>query len=102
AWTVYEPTIALRDLAPPSLALAATGPPRLEAAVASPLAATWIRDDSQQVVWSADDNMGADGIGEQRVLLDGTVVWSGTPGTGLHAVAVDLRGVADGSHHVEV
>jgi hypothetical protein len=99
AWTFYEPTIALRDLAPPTLTLA---PPKVEAALGAVADATWIRDDSQDIVWSADDNMGAEGIGEQRILLDGSVVWRGTPGSGLHAVPIDLRIVPDGAHRVEV
>ena len=88
-WILRDPTVAYRDLAPPS-------------ATITQLTPGWIRDNTAQISWRAADNVGADGIGEQRVLVAGQTLWRGVAGDGDHAAALDLRGVPDGVVPVEL
>jgi hypothetical protein len=88
-WIVRDPTLAFRDLAPPNAAITA-------------ITSGWVREGAAQISWSASDNLGADGIGEQRVLVAGQALWTGAPGVGDHAAALDLRGVPDGTLPVEL
>jgi len=88
-WIVRDPTVAYRDLAPPS-------------AFITQLTSGWIRDDAAQISWRAADNVGSDGIGEQRVVVAGQTLWRGVAGDGDHTAALDLRGVPDGVLPVEL
>jgi hypothetical protein len=51
---------------------------------------------------TADDNMGVDGMGELRVLLNGRVAWRGAPAVGPRTIDVPLAGVPDGHVMVQV
>jgi hypothetical protein len=88
-WIVRDPTVAIRDLAPPSAAITQLSP-------------GWVREDATQISWRAADNLGDDGIGEQRVLVAGQPLWRGAAGEGEHSQALDLHGVADGVVPVEL
>lgn len=73
--------------------------------IAAPAAGTWIRagQTSLDVSWNVSDNMGSDGVGQQRVFVADQLKWSGYPGAGNgHAIAADLVNVPDGRHTVRV
>ncbi|MEW6581781.1 MAG: hypothetical protein AB1416_03380 [Actinomycetota bacterium] len=89
---IASPRIVMRDVESPSVAI--TGPVNLAWATAG--------QEAVGVSWSVADNMGSDGIGGQRILLDGGVRWSGAPGAGSHAVSISLTGVTDGAHALRV
>jgi hypothetical protein len=88
-WTFLNPTIYVRDLAPPSAQLLALPP-------------GWITTNEARVVWQASDNFGADGIGQQRLFLSGALRWAGAPGQGPSAVTLGLDDVVDGAHEVRL
>ena len=81
-WTFYEPTIRVRDQQGPSAQLTGLTP-------------TWIRGAHAFANWSAVDNFGADGIGQQRLLVSGVVVYAGNPGQGNHGAALDVSATAE-------
>lgn len=87
---IDNPRVLVRDLAAPNATLrgVSTG---------------WRSTTSgARVDWNASDNFGGDGIGGQRVVIGGRVVWSGAPGMGDHGVDVPLAAVPDGAREVLV
>ena len=90
-WWIGGPGVVVRDVAPPSAAI-------------NSVPAAWISGGQQaaRVAWQASDNFGSDGIGSQRVSVDGEVRWAGAPGQGQMATDVPLDGLADGVHRVHL
>ncbi len=88
---IDRPAAYFRDLTAPSVGLQALSGGWLNAATGS-----------IAVSWTATDNMGADGIRQQRVVVGGIAKWSGEPGQGAFGVGVDLAGVPDGAQAVQV
>ncbi len=88
-WSVIEPTINVRDLEAPTIAL--RGVP-----------ADWVTAGQVRVDWSAADNLGSDGIGQQRIFIGSRLKWTGAPGQGAHGVVVGLGDVPDGVHQVRL
>lgn len=80
------PRVQWRDVTPPSTAIRTVPSGWLNAGV-----------NAIHVAWGAYDNMGADGLAGQRILVGGAVKWGGAPGQGEHAVDVDLNGIGDGA-----
>lgn len=71
----------------------------------APASGTWVRagQHSLDVRWSVGDNMGSDGLGQQRVYVADQLKWAGNPGESQgHIVVADLTTVPDGSHWVRV
>ena len=90
-WWIGGPGVVVRDVAPPSAAI-------------NSVPGSWISGAQQtaRVAWQASDNFGSDGIGSQRVSVDGEVRWAGAPGQGQMATDVPLDGLADGVHRVHL
>ena len=90
-WWIGGPGVVVRDVAPPSAAI-------------NSVPAAWISGGQQaaRVAWQASDNFGSDGIGSQRVSVNGEVRWAGAPGQGQMATDVPLDGLADGVHRVHL
>ncbi len=90
-WWIGGPGVVVRDVAPPSAAI-------------NSVPGSWISGGQQtaRVAWQASDNFGSDGIGSQRVSVDGEVRWAGAPGQGQMATDVPLDGLADGVHRVHL
>ncbi len=90
-WWIGGPGVVVRDVAPPTAAI-------------NSVPAAWISGGQQtaRVAWQASDNFGSDGIGSQRVSVDGEVRWAGAPGQGQMAADVPLDGLADGVHRVHL
>jgi hypothetical protein len=87
---IDSPRILVRDTAAPTVALQA-------------LTGGWLTSaGALRVSWSVADNFGDDGVAAQQILVAGRPQWTGVPGAGTHAVDVDLLGLADGVHPVEV
>ncbi|MBY0395138.1 MAG: hypothetical protein K2X91_01545, partial [Thermoleophilia bacterium] len=89
SYYIDNPRILVRDLTPPSVAIRGVTP-------------GWLRGGGFRVDWSVADNFGSDGIGQQRVVVAGQVRWAGAPGQGDHGVDIDLGGIPDGVHAVDV
>lgn len=73
--------------------------------VTYPGAGLWITAGTNQLTvnWAASDNMGSDGIGQQRVYIAEQLKWAGNPGeSGGHSIVADLAAVPDGTHNVRV
>ena len=90
-WWIGGPGVVVRDVAPPTAAI-------------NSVPAAWISGGQQtaRVAWQAFDNFGSDGIGSQRVSVNGEVRWAGAPGQGQMAADVPLDGLADGVHRVHL
>ncbi|MCX6410199.1 MAG: hypothetical protein NT143_07165 [Actinobacteria bacterium] len=90
-WWIGGPGVVVRDVAPPTAAI-------------NSVPAAWISGGQQtaRVAWQAFDNFGSDGIGSQRVSVNGEVRWAGAPGQGQMATDVPLDGLADGVHRVHL
>lgn len=90
-WWIGGPGVVVRDVAPPTAAI-------------NSVPGSWISGGQQtaRVAWQASDNFGSDGIGSQRVSVDGEVRWAGAPGQGQMAADVPLDGLADGVHRVRL
>ncbi len=90
-WWFGGPNVVVRDLAPPTASITS-------------VPGGWISGGQQaaRVSWQAADNFGSDGIGSQRVLVNGEVRWAGAPGQGQMATDVPLDGVGDGVHRVRL
>ncbi len=90
-WWIGGPGVVVRDVAPPTAAI-------------NSVPAAWISGGQQtaRVAWQASDNFGSDGIGSQRVSVNGEVRWAGAPGQGQMAADVPLDGLADGVHRVRL
>ena len=90
-WWIGGPGVVVRDVAPPTAAI-------------NSVPAAWISGGQQtaRVAWQAFDNFGIDGIGSQRVSVNGEVRWAGAPGQGQMATDVPLDGLADGVHRVHL
>ena len=90
-WWIGGPGVVVRDVAPPTAAI-------------NSVPAAWISGGQQtaRVAWQASDNFGSDGIGSQRVSVNGEVRWAGAPGQGQMAADVPLDGLADGVHRVHL
>jgi hypothetical protein len=88
---VANPRVAFRDVAAPTVAL-------------RDLTNGWVNAQatSFRVGWAANDNMGADGMLEHTVSVQGIRRWIGSPGVGEHAVEIPLTGIPDGQNAVEV
>ena len=87
---IDNPRILVRDVAAPAVAARHVSPGWLNGA--APLTVAW---------WTGD-NFGDDGLGMQRVVVGGRLLWAGAPGQGEHSVTLPLDGVADGIQRVEV
>lgn len=87
---IDSPRILVRDVSAPTVTLRGVSGGWLNGATAL------------AVSWSAADNFGADGIGQQRVIAGGQVLWAGAAGQGDHAVSLAVNGLGDGVHRVEV
>lgn len=90
AYFIDNPRILVRDVSPPSVVLRGVSSGWLDGS--APLG----------VYWAAGDNFGADGMGQQRVVVGGRVLWAGAPGQGEHGLALPLSAVPDGVQRVEV
>lgn len=90
-WWIGGPGVVVRDVAPPTAAI-------------NSVPGSWISGSQQtaRVAWQAFDNFGSDGIGSQRVSVNGEVRWAGAPGQGQMATDVPLDGLADGVHRVHL
>ena len=90
-WWIGGPGVVVRDVAPPTAAI-------------NSVPGSWISGGQQtaRVAWQASDNFGSDGIGSQRVSVNGEVRWAGAPGQGQMAADVPLDGLADGVHRVRL
>ena len=90
-WWIGGPGVVVRDVAPPTAAI-------------NSVPGSWISGNQQtaRVAWQAFDNFGSDGIGSQRVSVNGEVRWAGAPGQGQMATDVPLDGLADGVHRVHL
>ncbi|MGE4178072.1 MAG: hypothetical protein AB7G65_19785 [Thermoleophilia bacterium] len=88
-WSIIEPTINVRDLEAPTLALRG-------------LPGDWVTGGEMRVDWSAADNLGSDGIGQQRIRVGSSLKWAGAPGQGAHGVVLGLGDVPDGVLQVAV
>ena len=87
---IDNPRVLVRDLTPPSVTLRG-------------LSAGWLTASSTlRVDWTASDNFGADGMGQQRIVVAGQTRWTGVPGEGDHGVGIGLAGIGDGIHGVDV
>lgn len=88
---IDHPRIVVRDLAPPSVTLDA-------------VQQGWINgtQSHSEIRWTAADNFGSDGIGEQRVSIGGQLHYRGAPGAGSHALNAGVAPVGDGTHPVLV
>lgn len=88
-WWIGGPGVVVRDVAAPTAAV-----------VSAP--AGWVREgqNTARVGWQASDNFGSDGIGGQRLAVDGEVRWAGAPGQGQHVVDLPLDGIGDGTHTI--
>jgi hypothetical protein len=87
---IDNPRVLVRDVAPPSVALRALTP-------------GWINaGGTLRVDWTTGDNFGDDGVGVQRVVAGGRVLWTGAPGAGNHGLDLGLDGVPDGVIGVRV
>ncbi len=90
-WWFGGSNVVVRDVAPPTASITS-------------VPGGWISGGQQaaRVSWQAADNFGSDGIGSQRVSVNGEVRWAGAPGQGQMATDVPLDGVGDGVHRVHL
>ena len=76
---IDNPRILVRDVAAPSVAV-------------REVSSGWLNGSAPLgVVWATSDNFGDDGLGQQRVVVGGRVLWAGAPGQGEHAVVAAAR-----------
>lgn len=88
-WSIVDPTINIRDLEAPTIALRG-------------LPADWVTGNEIRVDWSVADNLGSDGIGQQRIFVANQPKWTGAPGQGAHGVVFGLGDIPDGVHQARL
>lgn len=82
-WTFLYPTIFVRDIEAPT-------------ARWTSVPTGWFTGSQAQVAWQAGDNVGSDGIGQQRITAAGRTLYGASPGEGAHIALLDLSSVPDG------